>query len=138
MRNGDISNETPPRIIVVADVVLNTEIKEVRKLFKSETERQFSGLNNLALSKLWNVANRFGLSVELAAFSADDWTQELIDKTMDRLDNRGGNPFNYAELYANIEDFIGELPYRNNLKGVVDIQERVARYGSYGIELENL
>jgi hypothetical protein len=57
---------------------------------------------------------------------------------MDKLDRRGGNPFNYAELYTDMDDFIAEIPYRNNLKGVVDLPERVARYGSWGIELNNL
>jgi hypothetical protein len=37
-----------------------------------------------------------------------------------------------------MDDFISELPYRTNLKGVVDLKERVARYGSWGIELRNL
>jgi hypothetical protein len=54
------------------------------------------------------------------------------------LERRGGNPFNYSEVYTNIDDFIGELPYRSNLKGVIDLKERVARYGSAGIELDNL
>jgi hypothetical protein len=76
--------------------------------------------------------------VELAAFENDMWTQELLDAFIDKLERRGGNPFNYAELYLDIGDFIGDLPYRSNLKGVVDIPERVARYGSWGIELNNL
>jgi hypothetical protein len=37
-----------------------------------------------------------------------------------------------------MDDFIGDLPYRSNLKGVIDIRTRVARYGSWGIELNNL
>lgn len=138
MLNGDISNETSPRIIVVVDVVANTYIKETRKLMRTEPERVFSGLNNPALSHLWNISSKFGLSVELAGFANELWTEELLDKIMDKLERRGGNPFNYSELYTDIDDFIGELPYRNNLKGVIDLRERVARYGSAGIELENL
>jgi hypothetical protein len=78
------------------------------------------------------------LSVELAGFANELWTEELLDKIMDKLERRGGNPFNYSEVYVDINDFIGELPYRTNLKGVVDLSERVARYGSAGIELNNL
>lgn len=111
---------------------------ENKKLLRSSTERKVSKMNHLALSELWRVSDRYGLSVELAAFGDDLWTQEHLDKVMDKLDRRGGNPFNYAELYDNIADFIGELPYRSNLKGVVDIPGRVARYGSIGIELQNL
>lgn len=139
MRNNDISNESPPRIIVTVDVVVESEVvEEKRTLRSSVSKRKFGKLNNLALSQLWNTANQYGLSVELAGFQSELWTQEHLDQLMERLDNRGGNPFNYSELYNDIEDFIGELPYRNNLKGIVDLPSRVARYGSWGIELQNL
>jgi hypothetical protein len=138
MRGGDISNETPPRIIVVIDVVCESIIKEERKFLRGTQYRTYSKLNNLALSELWRLSDRYGLSVELAAFEDELWTQESIDAFIDKLERRGGNPFNYAELYTNIDDFIGDLPYRNNLKGVIDLQSRVARYGSWGIELNNL
>lgn len=138
MRGGDISNETPPRIIVVIDVVAESEIEETRKFLKSSIGRKVTKLNNPALSQLWILANRYGLSVELAGFESESWTQEHLDAVMDKLDRRGGNPFNYAELYTDIDDFISELPYRSNLKGVIDLRGRVARYGSWGIELENL
>lgn len=139
MKNGDISNETPPRLIVNVDVVCVSEVVESKKLLRGATrERKVLGLNNVALSRLWNLGNSFGLSVELAGIAADDWSQEHLDKLMNRLDSRGGNPFNYAELYDDLEHMITELPYRANLKGVVDLRERVARYGSWGIELENL
>lgn len=139
MINGDISNETPPRLIVNIDTVVNSDIEEERRLLvATRSTRRVLGLNNAALSFLWNKSAKFGLSVELSAFATDLWTQAHLDKLMARLDSRGANPFNYAELYDSIEDFIGELPYRPNLKGVIDIRERVARYGSWGIELENL
>lgn len=139
MIGGDISNETPPRIIVTVDVVAVSEVVENKRLLRGNfLERKVSSLNNQALSLLWNKSNQFGLSVELAGFADDLWTQEHLDKLMARLDSRGGNPFNYAELYDDIPNFVSELPYRANLKGIVDLRERVARYGSWGIELQNL
>jgi hypothetical protein len=138
LKNGDISNETSPRIIVFADVVANTFLKESRKLLRTELVLEFSSLNNPALSNIWRVANSYGLSVELAGLVNQHWTIEMLDMIMDKLERRGGNPFNYTEIYADLEDFLGELPYRTNLKGVVDLRERVALYGSYGIELDNL
>ena len=139
MIGGDISNETPPRIIVTVDVVAVSEVVENKRLLRGNfLERKVTSLNNQALSLLWNKSNQFGLSVELAAFADDLWTQEHLDKLMARLDSRGGNPFNYAELYDDIPNFVNELPYRANLKGIVDLRERVARYGSWGIELQNL
>jgi hypothetical protein len=68
----------------------------------------------------------------------ENWSQSQLDKIMDRLDRRGGNPFNYAELYPDVFEFIAEIPYRNNLRGVIVLRERVMMYGSYGIELNNL
>jgi hypothetical protein len=139
MINGDISNETPPRIIVVIDVAVQSELQEEKKLLrKSETTRKVTALNNASLSKLWNVAFKYGLAVELAAFENEGWTQEHVDKLITRLDNRGGNPFNYAELYGSFQDLVGELPYRPNLKAVIDLSNQVARYGSWGLELNNL
>lgn len=139
MMNGDISNETPPRIIVVIDVAVESDINEERRLLLgNKLTRRVLGLNNPVLSMLWNKSYQYGLAIELAAFEDDLWTQDHIDKLMDRLDNRGGNPFNYAELYPSISDFVGELPYRANLKGVIDIPERLLRYGSWGLDLNGL
>lgn len=139
MKGGDISNETSPRIIVTIDVVVESELIENKRLLRSDVlERKVKSLNHLALSQLWNVANKYGLSVELAGFESELWSQEDLDKLMDKLDRRGGNPFNYAELYTDIDDFVGELPYRSNLKGIIDLPQRVMRYGSMGIELQNL
>lgn len=138
MINGDISNETSPRILVLIDVVANSELVETKKLLRTTTERKVTSLNNLALSQLWNLADKYGLSVELVGYSDEMWTQAHLDLFMERLDKRGGNPFNYAELYVTLEDLLGELPYRTNLRGVIDLQGRIARYGSWGIELNNL
>ena len=139
MINGDISNETPPRIIVTIDVVVQSEVEKTKNVFgKPKLTRKVTTLNNAPLSRLWNASFKFGLAVELAAFSEDGWTQEHVDKLMTRLDNRGGNPFNYAELYDTFHDLVDELPYRANLRAVIDTSGQVARYGSWGLDLANL
>lgn len=138
MKGGDISNETSPRLIVMIDVVASSDLEESRSFLRTSVERKVIKPNNVALSHLWNLSNKYGLSLEIAGFESENWTQDQLDKFMDKMDRRGGNPFNYAELYSDIEDFISELPYRTNLKGVVDLRERVARYGSWGIELDNV
>jgi hypothetical protein len=139
MINGDISNETPPRIIVTIDVVVQSDVNTTKGVFgKPKTSRTVTGLNNAQLSKLWNAAFNYGLAIELAAFSADGWVQADVDKLMTRLDNRGGNPFNYAELYDSFQDLVSELPYRPNLKAVIDLSNQVAKYGSWGLDLNNL
>lgn len=139
MLRGDISNETPPRIIVVIDVVVTSEVEEQKKPFrKAEQVKKISSLNNAQLSRLWNASFNYGLAIELAAFEDEGWSNESLSKLMDRLDNRGGNPFNYSELYGSFHDLVGELPYRTNLKAVIDLPNRVARYGSWGLDLNNL
>jgi hypothetical protein len=136
---GDISNETPPRIIVTIDVVAQSDIEETKSVFgKPKVTRKITTLNNAQLSRLWNASFNYGLAVELAAFEEDGWTQTSVDKLMARLDGRGGNPFNYAELYGSFHELVDELPYRANLKSVIDLSDRVARYGSWGLDLNNL
>jgi hypothetical protein len=137
MRNGDISNETPPRIIVTIETVVETELVEERALILKHTVRKITKLNNTALAHLWLVSSRYGLSVELAAFEDQTWTQEHLDYVMDKLERRGGNPFNYAELYSSVGDLVAELPYRGNLKGVVT-DGNSGMFGSWGIDLQNL
>jgi hypothetical protein len=139
MRNGDISNASPPRIIVTMETVTESELTEDKGFLRStKMVRKVTRLNNPGISHLWNLATKFGLSVELAGFEDDYWTQQMMDDFMERMERRGSNPFNYSELYATITDLIDELPYRPNLRGVVDVPGRVARYGSYGVELQNL
>lgn len=139
MLGGDISNETPPRIIVGIDAVVNSVLEEKRGILgKTTVTRKVDSLNNAILSKLWNVSFNYGVAVELAAFESESWTQEHLDKLMDKLERRGGNPFNYAELYSDIQDFISELPYRTNLKGIIDSPEKAGRYGSWRIDLDFL
>jgi hypothetical protein len=84
------------------------------------------------------LSNNYGLSLELAGFESENWTEELLEKSFEKLERRVVNPFNYWQLYENVEELVGLLPYRPNLKGIVDKPDRVARYGSAGIELANI
>ena len=138
MKNGDISNETSPRIIVLAEVIVDRNEETKKKLFKSKTVLTLGELHRLELSSLWSLTTKYGFSTELAGFESEDWTQEMLDKIMDILDRRGGNPFNYAQIYSTPQELVGDLPYRVNLRGVIDIPSRIALYGSHGVELQNL
>lgn len=137
MINGDISNETPPRIIVMVETVADVTFTEARKgLRKTKVPKVKWRKENLSL--LWNTAYKYGLSVELAATEEDGWTSDLLSEMMDKLDNRGGNPFNYYYVYEDIQELVDELPYKANFKGIIDNPGRVMRFGSWGIELQNL
>lgn len=141
MKGGDISNATPPKIVVLVDVVATLIQKETISgsgLFKKKSVKSSFSLNLKEISHLWTVGNRFGLSIELAGFEDQGWTQDDLEKVMDTLERQVSNPFNYAEVYPDVDQLVALLPYRNNLKGVIDLPGRVARYGSYGVELSNL
>lgn len=133
MINGDISNETPPRLVVTMDVVAE-QVSEEKKLFQKTKFKVKWRKENL--SQLWNISYKYGLSLELAGMESEGWTEDALSDLMDKLDNRGGNPFNYYQVYEDLQELIDELPYKTNFKGVVS--ETPARFGSWGINLQNL
>lgn len=138
MRGGDISNETPFRIIVLADVVAETEAVTQRKFLSKETTLKVKNINKTAVYQLWMITNKYGLSVELAGIEENGWELSTLDRIMEILDRRGGNPFNIAQIYSTTQELVDDLPYRINLKGVVDLPTRNAMYGSWGVDLERL
>ena len=138
MRGGDISNETPFRIIVLADVVAETEEVTQRKFFSKEKTLKVKNINKTAVYQLWMITNKYGLSVELAGIEENGWELSTLDRIMEILDRRGGNPFNIAQIYSTTQELVDDLPYRINLKGVVDLPTRNAMYGSWGVDLERL
>lgn len=138
MKGGDIDNVSSPQVICVTDVVIDLKVEEERKLLTKKSVTILGDINLLAANKLWKLANEYGVSLELAGFETEGWTKELLDKAFERLERRVVNPFNYWELYESVDELVGMIPYRPNLKGVIDIPGRVARYGSAGVELQNL
>jgi hypothetical protein len=131
--NGDISNQTPPRLVVTIDVVAE-KVEADKKLFRKVKYKVNWRKENLKY--LWDISYKYGLSLELAGVESDGWTNEALESLMNKLDNRGANPFNYYQLYEDLQELIDELPYKANFKGVVS--ETPARFGSWGIDLLNL
>jgi hypothetical protein len=138
MKNGDISNVSSPQVICVTDVVINLKEEEERKFLSKKSTFKIGDVEMLAANRLWTLANNYGISLELAGFESEGWTEELLEKSFDKLERRVVNPFNYWQLYESVDELVGTLPYRANLKGVIDVAGRVARYGSAGVELNNL
>jgi hypothetical protein len=138
MKNGDISNVSSPQVICLTDVVITLVEEETRKLLTKKIEHKVGQVNMQNANKLWILANNYGISLELAGFEDQGWTEELLDKAFERLERRVVNPFNYWQLYENADELVMGLPYRANLRGVIDIPGRVARYGSAGVEIDNL
>jgi hypothetical protein len=138
VKGGDISNVSSPQVIATTTLVVSLKEVEERKLLSRKVTHVIDGIDMLAANKLWTLANNYGISLELAGFADQGWTEELLDKTFEKLERRVVNPFNYWELYDSVDELVGTLPYRANLRAVIDVPGQVARYGSAGVELDNL
>lgn len=90
MKNGDISNELPVRIIVTTDVFLQTEVKMQKKLKIFKVPKVEHSISRQVLSNLYIYTTRQGVTLELASFNMDD---ESLSELMDKLDHMGTNPF---------------------------------------------
>ena len=138
MKNGDISNVSSPQVICVTDVVVSLVQEETKSFLSKKTTSKVGNIEGLNANKLWIMSNNYGISLEMAGFADQGWTEELLEKAFEKLERRVVNPFNYWQLYEDPEELVIGLPYRPNLKAVIDIPDRVARYGSAGVEIGNI
>ena len=138
MKNGDISNVSSPQVICVTDVTVKLEEESSRRLLIKQTSLKVGAIDLLAANKLWRLANNYSISLELAGFESEGWSEELLDKAFEKLERRVVNPFNYWQLYEDPHELVGLLPYRANLKAVIDVPSRVAMYGAAGVQLDNI
>jgi hypothetical protein len=138
MKNGDISNVSSPQVIVTATLLLSLETEEEKRLLSKKKITRIGNIDLLVANKLWMMGNSYGVSLELAGFEDEGWTEELLDKAFEKLERRAVNPFNYWQLYESPHEIVGGLPYRANLRAVIDVPGRVAMYGSAGVQLDNI
>lgn len=138
MKNGDISNVSSPQVVCVTDVTINLKEETSRRLLVKQSSLKVGDIDLLAANKLWRLANNYSISLELAGFESEGWSEELLDKAFEKLERRVVNPFNYWQLYEDPQELVGLLPYRANLKAVIDVPGRVAMYGSAGVQLDNI
>jgi hypothetical protein len=134
VKGGDISNEVPLRVVVILDCVLDRKptVKKVLGIPVFGEESQYS---RQSLSLFWRFAEKYGYSLELVGFG---YTKKEMEEVFEDLNNLGTNPFNYVNRYESVADLVGELPYRPELKGVVDIPSRGLRYGSKYLDMGRL
>ena len=138
MKNGDISNVSSPQVICVTDVTINLKEEISKRLLIKQTSFVVGDIDLLAANKLWRLTNNYAVSLELAGFQSEGWSEELLDKAFEKLERRVVNPFNYWQLYEDPHELVGVMPYRANLKAVIDVPGRVAMYGSAGVQLDNI
>jgi hypothetical protein len=138
MKGGDISNVSSPQCIATTTLVVKLIEEETRRILTKSVERKIGEMDLLVANKLWLLSNNYSLSLELAGFEDEGWTEALLDKAFEKLERRVVNPFNYYQLYESVDELVSMLPYRPNLKAVIDTPDRVARYGSFGVQIDNI
>jgi len=135
MKNGDISNELPKRIVVTTDVFLLSELI-VKKRFKvipvPHVEKK---IKREILSYLYIFTTRKGITLEMASFNMDEQQLFVLNEM---LDNMGTNPFRYFTAYSSVSELVKELPYRPEVIGVLDSPDRLLRYGHWGMDINGL
>lgn len=135
MRKGDISNDLPRRIVVIADTFLDYDIKVSKKFKVFPVTSKDIKYNRALLSRLYVFAQNVGYTMELASFTLSDSELQIM---IDKLDRMGTNPFRYFTSYESIEHLVSELPYRPEIVGVLDLPSRMLRYGHWGLDFTQL
>jgi hypothetical protein len=87
--------------------------------------------SRLSLAHFWRFRDTHGYTLELVGFEK---SQTDMDRVLEDLDNLGTNPFNYAKAYNVVADLVAELPYRPEVKHVIDIPDRALRYGRWFLD----
>jgi len=131
MKGGDISNDVPMRVVVVLDCILNRR-PTFKKVFGVAVSDEEVTYNRQSLSLFWRFAETYSYKLELVGYG---FSQKDMDEVLEDLDNLGTNPFNYAKAYRVPADLVAELPYRPELKHVIDLPERGLRYGHWYLDM---
>jgi len=135
MRKGDISNDLPKRIVVIADTFLDYDIKISKKFKIFPVTSKDIKYNRALLSRLYVFAQNIGYTMELASYTLNDSDLQVM---LDKLYMMGTNPFRYFTSYESVEHLVSELPYRPEVVGVLDLPSRMLRYGHWGLDFTQL
>ena len=131
MKGGDISNEVPMRTLVSIDCILDRR-PAIKKVFGIPTVSQEVTYNRQSLSLFWRFAEKQEHTLELIGYG---FSQKEMDDVLEDLDNLGTNPFRYSKAYRVPADLVAELPYRPEVKYVIDLPERGLRYGHWYLDM---
>ncbi len=132
MLKGDISNDLPRRIIVTTDTFLTAEVTVKKRLKIIPVPKIDRKINRQFLSWLYIYTTKTGTTLEVVSYDmSDDDMAQLVDM----LDSMGTNPFRYYTSYESINHLVNELPYRPEVLGVLDLPDRLLRYGHWGLDV---
>jgi len=130
MYKGDISNETPKRVLVNADVLLikSTSISKKFKVIPVKTMNV--GYDKFLLNKFYVYTTRAGVTLELISF---DFNGDELERVYNDIERAGTNPFRYYTHYSSPKKLVADLPYRPEVVGVIDPEHQLM-YGKWGLD----
>lgn len=132
MKNGDISNAAPKRLLVVSDTFIETTIDYTRKYIVLIKMHKHVTYDKIVLNRLYKLAEHNGITLELISYDLSQDDLELLTVELDRM---GINPFRYATHFKNPQELMKELPYRPDVLGVVDVPSRKLQYGHWSLDI---
>ena len=132
MKNGDLSNDSPKRILVNTDIFTMTTTHLTKKFKLLPKVSHHVKYDTLALNKLYMFFLNNSVTLEMFSY---DLSQDDLDRLHVELDRLGVNPFRYATAYKNSKTLMEELPYRPEIMGVVDIPSRQLIYGHWSYDI---
>ena len=132
MKHGDLSNQVPPRLIVVLDYFTTIDGKDIqvrtnRALHRWKSVVPHYEVSATMLGLLTTFQHRYGVSLELVAVGVEP---EELDTLVDYLDGRYSLPFRSHYVLRDLETLLREATSRTDILGICDRPERVGRYGS--------
>jgi hypothetical protein len=132
LRKGDISNDLPARILVTTNTFLTVEVTVQKKFKIFPVPKIDKKINRQFLSWLYLYTTKQGVTLELVSY---DLTTTELSQLVDMLDSMGTNPFRYYTSYEAVNHLVAELPYRPEVLGVLDLPDRLLRYGHWGLDV---
>ena len=135
MERGDISNESPPRVLVHLDVVVQRKPEISKVLGIIPVMKMIQSYDPMALNRLWLFTSRNSVNLELFDVGC---SKEDMDQVYEEIDSAGTNPFRWVSAHRSNQTLVSSLAYRPEVIGVVDIPERAFRYGSKYFDLERV
>jgi hypothetical protein len=130
MYKGDISNDTPRRVLVNAEVLFIKTQTIYRRFFLLKDIKENLTFDKFLLNKFYVYGTRNGLTLEMVSFDYKDDKLELIFNEIERL---GTNPFRYYSHYQSPKKLAADLPYRPEVVGVIDPAHQLM-YGKWGLD----
>jgi len=134
VKDGDISNESPRRIVVSIDamVVRHPVIHRTLGIPYADEEYEW---DRLMLNRLWQFTNRTPLMVEMAVFGM---SPEVCMYVSHSLEETGTNPVNFVNNYTDRQQLVDSLAFRPDVLGVIDLPEFQMMYGLRGMGSEHM